>query len=50
MASTEYKLPINDEINFNTELILKVDKVVFESGSKVDLVFIKLSIMVTVQG
>ena len=37
MISTEYKTPVEEEINFNTELILKVDRVQFESGAKVTI-------------
>jgi hypothetical protein len=37
MVSTEYKSPVEEEINFNTELILKVDRTQFESGAKVEI-------------
>jgi hypothetical protein len=37
MVSTEYKTPVEEEINFNTELILKVDRTQFESGAKVSI-------------
>lgn len=36
-ASTQFKQPLNDEINFNTELILKIDRGYFDGPGKVFL-------------
>lgn len=47
VAHTEYKMPTNDEINYNTELILKIDKALFEGPGKVLFDFIQLSMIVT---